>query len=312
MISIKNKNKMAILALFCLFFGKINAQYLEAGMFVGGANYQGDLAEKYHPNDWNTSYGLSLRYFFSPKFVWKTGFMNGQITGNDLNFRASDPRHDRNLSFRTQLLEFSTQIEYSLLKFAPLEGKNSTPYLFAGIGGLYFNPQAEYKGVWHDLQPIGTEGQGWTAGRKKYTRIAAVVPFGFGFRFSVSRRVNLGLEFGYRYAFTDYLDDVSKNYGDVLKLAETDLVAARLSYRTPELFKEPISQPTSLQRGDPSKKDNYLMAGLTVTFNLTDHYGLEWDKKYRIHDKDIANFKAKKGRKWWQRKRTISMPPQSE
>ena len=311
MIRVKFAQKLAISALFLMFFVKTQAQYMEAGIFVGGANYRGDLADKYHPDEWNTSYGLSLRYFYSPKIVWKTGFVNGQITGNDLHFRSDDPRHDRNLSFRTQLIELSTQVEYSLLKYDVLDGKVSTPYVFAGIGATYFNPQAEFRGAWYDLRPLGTEGQGWMPGKKKYSSVAMVLPLGLGFRFALGRRVNLGFELGYRYSFSDHLDDVSGNYGDVMALSEQDYTAARLSYRTPELYNQSLSQPTTTKRGDASKKDSYMFAGLCINFNLTDQYGLEWNKKYRIHDAEIAKQKAKKGRKWWQpkKKNFITQPP---
>lgn len=314
MIPAKFAQKLAISALFLMFFVKIQAQYMEAGLFVGGANYRGDLAEKYHPDEWNSTYGLSLRYFFSPKFVWKTGFMNGQITGSDLHYRSNDPRHDRNLSFRTQLIELSTQFEYSLFKYDVLDGKVSTPYLFGGIGATYFNPQAEFRGTWYDLRDLGTEGQGWTPGKKKYSQVAMVVPMGVGFRFALGRRVNLGFEVGYRKSFSDFLDDVSGDYADVMARAETDYTAAKLSFRTPELYGDPLSQPTVTKRGDPTKKDSYLFAGVCINFNLTDQYGLEWDKKYRIHDADIASHKAKKGRKWYQfrKKNYISLPPKPQ
>ncbi len=303
MVRAEFARKLSLAAFFALFLGKSEGQYMEAGLFVGAANYKGDLASGYRPNEWNKSYGLSLRYFFTPKVVWKTGFVNGQITGSDQNYRSSDPRHDRNLSFRTQFVELTSCFEYSLLKYDILDGGVSSPYVFAGLGATYFNPQGDFRGEWYDLRPLGTEGQGWMPGKKKYSSVAAVIPFGFGFRFALGRRVNLGFEAGFRHTFTDYLDDVSGNYPDVLARAEQDYTAARLIYRTPELYGAPLSQPTSTKRGDPSKKDNYMTFGVCVNFNLTDQYGLEWNKKYRIHDADIAEHKAKKARKWWQPKK---------
>lgn len=312
MISLKKTLKLAVFAFLVLKIGPANAQFMEAGFTLGGANYVGDLQNGLAQTEWNRAWGMSFRYHLNRHLVWKTGLMNAQITGHDANWRKSDPRNTRNLSFRTDLIECTTQVEISLLKYDVLDGKVTTPFVFLGLGATYFNPQAEYKGAFYDLQPLGTEGQGWAAGaKKKYNRVTMVIPMGIGFRFSLGKRTNLGFEFGFRKTFTDYLDDVSGNYPNVEKLLDENLFAAKLSYRTPELTKEPFSNPPSPVRGDPTQKDHYFIGGLTLTFNLTDKYGLEWDKNYRIYDDEIAENRSKKSKK---RKRSeyISAPPPAQ
>lgn len=296
MISIAKTLKRAIFGLILLKTSLVSGQFMEAGLTLGGANYVGDLAGGVRQTEWNRAYGMSFRYHLSRHLVWKTGLMNAQITGHDANWKKIDPRNQRNLSFRTDIIELTTQAEISLFKYDVLDGKVSTPFVFLGLGGMYFNPQAEYKGGWYDLQPLGTEGQGRAGGGKKYGRVSMVIPMGFGFRFSLGKRMNLGFEFGFRKTFTDFLDDVSGNYPDIEALLRDNPLAARLSYRTPELNREPLGNPPSPTRGDPTKKDHYFIGGLTLTFNLTDKYGLEWDKKYRIYDEEIAKRKAKKKR----------------
>lgn len=262
-----------------------SAQFLEAGFMVGAANYRGDLADRLVPTEYQTSYGMTLRYNFSPKFSARANLLTGFVSGADANNLYDASIRERNLSFRSDFTELSVQAEYSPLGFDVLDGKVSSPYLFVGLGGFYFNPQAELNGVWYDLQPLGTEGQGQVPGSKKYNRFAATVPMGLGFRFCLGKRVNLGLEFGARRTFTDYLDDVSGQYPDVENLYEVNPLAARLSYRRPEVMGGGISNPTDLRRGNPNTKDWYFIGGLTLSFNLTDKYGLEWNKKYRIYDK---------------------------
>jgi hypothetical protein len=41
------------------------------------------------------------------------------------------------------------------------------------------------------------------------------IPFGIGAKMNVSKKVGIGLEWGPRKTFTDYLDDVSGTYPDV-------------------------------------------------------------------------------------------------
>ncbi|MEO8734182.1 MAG: hypothetical protein ABI373_07615, partial [Flavobacteriales bacterium] len=49
-------------------------------------------------------------------------------------------------------------------------------YLFAGVGAFHFNPQAQYKGNWVDLRPLGTEGQGLPGGPVEYSLTGVCIP----------------------------------------------------------------------------------------------------------------------------------------
>ncbi len=270
---------LALAVLFAANPGTTFGQYLEAGFLLGASNYTGDLSQKIQLSEYHTSYGMTLRYNFSKRFSVRTNLLTGYLSASDANSRDAAVR-ERNLSFRSDFTEFSAQAEFSPLGYDILDGKVSTPYIFMGLGGVYFNPQAQLNGIWYDLQPLGTEGQS-----KKYSRVSATVPMGIGFRFSLGKRVNLGFEVGTRFTFSDYLDDVSKEYPNVVDLYETNPVAARLSYRRPELMGGGVTNPTDIKRGNPSNKDMYFVGGVTLSFNLTDKYGMEWEKKYRILDK---------------------------
>jgi hypothetical protein len=260
----------------------LQAQYLEAGIFAGSANYKGDIAPTIELSEYHPAYGVSLRYNYTRYFSVKTNLLVGQISGSDANFQSPIAR-ERNLSFRSDITELSFQGEYSPLGFDILAGKTTTPYFFGGIGGFIFNPQANINGTWYDLQPLGTEGQGMTGYNTKYKRFSLSFPMGIGLRFSLNRRVNLGFEIGMRRTFTDYLDDVSKYYPDLEALRASSPTAANLSYRRPELTGE--NDTPNQNRGTLKGKDRYLIMGINLSFNLTDKYGMEWEKKYRIYDK---------------------------
>lgn len=276
---------LAVAAFVALALPKtLHAQYLEAGFLMGASNYTGDLSPKIELAEYHAAYGMTLRYNFSKKLSARANFLTGYLSASDAN--SNNPAiRARNLSFRSDITEFSVQSEFSPLGYDILDGKVSTPYVFVGLAGIYYNPQAQLNGIWYDLQPLGTEGQGSQPGVKKYSRFSVAVPMGIGFRFALGKRVNLGFEVGTRLTFTDYLDDVSREYPNVEALYEKNPVAARLSYRVPELTGGDFDNPADVKRGNPSNKDRYFVGGITLSFNLSDKYGLEWEKKYRIHDK---------------------------
>ena len=296
----------------------VSAQYYEVGAFLGSSNYKGDLNDgsALVPHEYNHAIGVSVRYNSTRYFSLKANLFKGQVSGDDANSNFVETQM-RNLNFRTNLVEFSTQFEFNLLPYAIREQKTSAPYLFAGIGGMYFNPQAQMRGNWYDLQPLGTEGQGHESlgNETRYSKFQTVIPFGVGFKFSLSNKMNLGFEFGARKTFTDYLDDVSGYYPNIEALTAVNPTAAALSYRTPEHMQMNMPNPGGQKRGNPDNQDWYFFMGFTVSVNMTDKYGLDFDKKYDIFKaenqplskaelKKIARKKRQKRRKRaWKKRR---------
>ena len=96
-----------------------------------------------------------------------------------------------------------------------------TGYLFAGLSLYSHMPEAEIDGIWYELQPMGTEGQG-TTGRwaKRYATTGFAIPFGFGFKWNLGRFSALNIEWGMRRTWTDHLDDVAGYYASLAVLEE--------------------------------------------------------------------------------------------
>lgn len=259
------------------------SQYYEAGLLIGGTNYVGDISPRgLAPSEYNLAFGLFGRYNINRYVAFKGSFLQGTLSGSDANNSATSGLRERNLSFRTSVLELALTTEYHL---APLEiraGKISVPYVFAGISGFYFNPQAEYRGNWYDLQPLGTEGQETVnSSVKKYSRLSVAIPFGFGLKIAVNEKFNIGVEMGIRKTITDYLDDVSNRYPDIETFGGQNPLAATLAYRTPEYYNAPMGNPAGSMRGNPDDQDWYFIGGITISVNLADRQQLEWDKKYK-------------------------------
>lgn len=252
---------------------------------IGACNFLGDLGGKNGPSKHNfTDMDLgatrpavfgAMRYRITQRFAAKFNLIFGTIKGSDVFTTSS--RTGRNLSFKSILFEGSSQIEFSILpektgrrysftstKKIRLDGINT--YIFAGIGGIYFNPKGLYiDSKWYALQPLGTEGQGLTGAPGKYSRVAVAFPLGFGVKYSYNRRTNMGIEFGYRITTTDYMDDVSDSYydNDAIKEAYGEVAAYFADPREGQK-----AGPGDKYRGSPKYNDGYMFILFNLSFKL--------------------------------------------
>lgn len=224
---------------------------------------------------------LTYRYRLARRWSVKGGFYYAVLRGDD-KLTKEQFRNNRNLNFKTRTYELSGQAEFSFLvreqlghryKIKSARGiKNLdvTGYVFLGVGGFYFNPQGQYNGAWYDLQPLGTEGQGIKPGKKKYSRINAAIPMGIGFKHNIGRFWIVGVEYGIRKTFTDYIDDVSTTYYDNAAILQQHGTAAAY-LADPNLGNLPYQVDGSgktfdgFQRGDAKQDDSYMFGILTIT-----------------------------------------------
>ncbi|RMF28516.1 MAG: hypothetical protein D6765_05925 [Bacteroidetes bacterium] len=254
-------------------------QYLEAGLLLGGANYLGDLSNnssRLYLKETRAAFGAFGRYNLNDFINFRLGANIAWIGGEDANVDNDESIRQRNLSFRSRILEGSLTVEWNILGYQPYAlARTLSPYLFGGIAVTNFNPKARYQGRWVELQPLGTEGQGMEQfpDRKPYRLTELSVPFGVGVKYALTDKWNLGFEIGARRSFTDYLDDVSTTYVEYGELlAGNGELAAALGNRTGELSGgEPVSVPTGTPRGDDNPADWYFIAGFTVSYNFLDN-----------------------------------------
>ena len=226
---------------------------------------------------------LGFRYRKNPILSFKFNLNYGRVAGRD-SLTREEFRRNRNLSFRSPIFEASIQAEVSILqlkstksryKLQGVRGRSGVDinlYLFAGIGGFYYNPKALLGGRWWALQPLGTEGQGIAASRTPYKRFQACFPIGFGFRIPLEdKNWTIGFEYGMRITTTDYIDDASTTYFSPTLIADKyGPVAAALSNRADPFSSDFIkgSAYTGQQRADPTDKDSYMFGIITMTYRL--------------------------------------------
>jgi hypothetical protein len=252
----------------------LKAQDIEYGIFLGAANYQGDMVESaVDIEDSRLATGLVLRYYFNPRFNLRGNMNLGWVKGNDLNgLDEANPSNStwesvyRQANFSTHIFEMSTVVEANLLPYISNSKKYKfAPYVFAGIGLFHFNPKAEYNGVSYVLQPLQTEGV-------EYNRLQGNIPYGLGFKYSLGKYWNIALEIGQRKLFTDYLDDVSATYAVNPQTQEAQYAAnpriipgygsnAGASYAEASLTRNGEGKA----RGNSESLDMYIFTGITLT-----------------------------------------------
>ena len=276
MIQRELKCKILILLFLVLTFGarsQLRYANMELGIAAGGMSYLGDLNNQSMLGKQRPGGMLLFRYNTGQRWVVQFSGGYGQIEGGN-----PDVIKRRNLSFRSKVVDMAVNVQFNFLPFGK-DGLGSyqwTPYLFAGYGFFGFNPKAEYTNPatgetqWYELQPLGTEGQGSDLypDRAKYALIERTMPFGLGIKWKPTKYVVLGLEYGFRKTWTDYLDDVSTTYveHEVLKDIGGDMSVV-LSDRTGEVVPGYENAP-GIQRGDDSLNDWYAFLGLTFTVRL--------------------------------------------
>lgn len=242
------------------------SQVKEIGIQGGGMYYIGDLNPNEHFKNVNPSFGVLYRQSPNDRISYRLNFLYGSVEGYDSQ-ADSEILVNRNLHFQSDIYELGGKIEISFFPYIIGDYKKPfTPYLFAGISYFRMNPKAEINGNWIELQPLSTEGQGTSArpGTSQYSLNQIAIPFGIGFKFNLSDTWAMGIEWGMRKTFTDYLDDVSTTYADRTILAEeVGPLSAELSDRSTER----INQPNS-QRGTHTPNDWYIFTGVSLVYRI--------------------------------------------
>ncbi len=228
----------------------------ELGFFGGASYYIGDINPRTHFKASHPAFGVFFRYALSYRYAFRFGFNYGQLSGDDAQSREEDQR-ERNLNFKTQLYELNATAEFNFVEYRIGHDRHKfTMFVFAGVAGFYFNPQARVDGGYENLRNYRTEGES-----KSYRRIQMSLPFGIGIKWNIGDKCGLGLEWGPRRTFTDYLDDIKGAYPDFVGEGSS----GGLTDRTLNGSAKPGGM-----RGNPSTRDWYFYYGLTLNIKLPD------------------------------------------
>lgn len=254
------------------------------GAYLGSMGYYGDLNHRLIPSTDITNdpaFGFSLERVLNKAWSAKLLYTQGQWMAND---RINDALLARSLNARTEVRDYSLLFTYYLDNNRQL-GRRSflAPYVSFGLGytdfsvygdlrdgnGNYYHYWSDYgirstaetdpgaaeatlvsqDGVYEtELSPLAAE--------QTYPTESFSLPVALGLKFRLSSNVNLNLELLMRYAFTDYLDDVSGAYRADYGSLEQSIAA------------NPTGQAAARRGSSPNVNDFYAFPSVSLHYSF--------------------------------------------
>lgn len=160
-----------------------NAQDLELGVLGGVSYYNGDWNPGIPFNQPEPAFGFLVRYSKNTRWAYRANFSTGALTSNNRFARVTETVP---AAFSTKISDLSLLVEFNFYDYFTGSRKDyATPYIFAGVS--YFGTNKER------MQSIG------------FNRFS--IPFGFGFKYSINKKLGLGMEWRMHKAFSDDLEE---------------------------------------------------------------------------------------------------------
>lgn len=258
--------------------------------------------------------GVFTRYALHPGFVIRAAINYGSVYANDnwnydLAKNASKTEDDayqryfRNQDVKSNIWEGNLMFEINPRRLGNLEAKGAKkrmqPYLLVGGGYFHYRAKGMYtprgtdgraNGQSHEVDMynlylenqgstspevdsiLGTMGLSAPTGTQKLW--VPEVCGGVGVRWDIANQVSLGIEYLYRYTFTDYLDGVSTTYVDprVFDVIHSDNpVKAQMAkdmYDKSWLIDKDFKHSPGEIRGNAADKDGYSTIAISVFFRI--------------------------------------------
>ncbi len=224
---------------------------------------------------------IGYRYIFRPHFATTSKLTYALLRGDDMN--TNEPyRRNRNLSFRTHLIELSQRLEvilynnsnkgytakYKIKGVKGIRFKSVSYYIYSGISGFAYIPQGPIDGGWKNLRPLNTEGQGLPGGGESYGIFGLGIPMGIGVRLGLDPIWRMSIEFSYTQTFTDYLDDVSGVYYNNAAI-EASYGSTSAYFADPSSGSFPTWTSPGELRGDSNHDDGYAFLNISIIRDLS-------------------------------------------
>lgn len=210
----KSSSKSYFLFLFSFFCISISAEAqrgIEIGAHIGLAHYYGDLNTTYKVSDPGIAIGLKFRRNFNERLCVAAGLDYGKVSGSDSNsFNVFEKT--RNLDFRSNVFDLNFTGEFNFFPYIHGTADNYyTPYFFAGVSMMRFNPKTDLDGVTYNLVDYNTEEKN-SNNNLAYGLVSGSFVYGVGFKWDINRDYSFNVHLSGRSLFSDYIDDVSQNY----------------------------------------------------------------------------------------------------
>ena len=243
-----------------------NSRYMQKFVVQVGSgttSYFGDVVDDYVLT-FNGNFTAGMLWRFHNRVALDANIGWFRMAAEDAN--SEDGKALRGLSFFSNNYEVSGVVQVMLF---PEQARfylrrRLNPYIFGGVGLLYYNPKAELDGEKYALRPLQTEGP-----ENAYSGFTATFPMGIGVKIKINAFFNVAIEGRFTYTLSDYLDDVSSGVYPDPGSFEDD-IARRLSDRSGEAGANPAFavEPREV-RGNPNAKDNYLHMLVKIQYYIS-------------------------------------------
>ena len=213
--------KILALAITLLSLNTIAQQKLnEIGVFVGAGYYLGEINQSKLFKNPQPAISLLYKFDFNSRYALRFSGTYAKFSGTDAT-ADNGYQIERNHSFDITITEFASMLEFNFLPYKPAsKSEYFSPYVALGAG-IMLMPSEEGK-----------------------IPIHPIIPFGVGFKYAVNKRFGIALEWTFRKAFTDYIDQLPKQ----------------------EYTDRPVVE--NKQRTYDNSKDWYSFAGITLTYKF--------------------------------------------
>lgn len=165
---------------------------MEIGAGIGVVSYEGDFNGNIL-KDMQPIGSLIARRVINPYMAIRLSANYGKLKGSSADVRTYYPQYqEKSYEFDRNLVDVSLTYEYNFWPYGTGHdyrgAKPLTPFIFGGVGATYVK---------------GNDDHAFTAN----------IPLGVGLKYKVAERVNVGLEWGIHFSFSDKLDGVEDPYG---------------------------------------------------------------------------------------------------
>ena len=177
--------KLAVIMLMIATLMAAQAQEyrFEVGGALGMSGYLGDANNANLLKKPGYVAGGLFRYIINSRMALKANLLTAKISGNSANLANAYP-DAQTYEFGSQLYDLGAQFEFNFLNY--------------GIGSKYLKLKR--------ISPYLTLGVGATLATGDGDAFTLNVPMGVGVKYKLGERLNIGLEFTMRKAFSDKLD----------------------------------------------------------------------------------------------------------
>ena len=233
----------------------VSAQLNEAGIFLGGSNFIGDVGKTSYIFPNSPAFGAIYKRNLSTRLAVRATYTYSKIKGDDRK-SGNSFKEQRALLFENGLHELAAGIEFNFFDYNLANRKHhSTPYLFLefAVNNYMALDFKNYKAP-DALLPVADNPISPEPAVRKFSY---TLPVGVGYKGRLTNSIGYSIETSFRYTFKDNLDGYFNG--------------TTYPYRNPE-----TGSIKNLDIHDSNGNDWYVFTGFTIVY-VFDKYSRSWE-----------------------------------